>query len=285
MSYVAHHATILASFLVTYVLLYNQIQPGFILAYLTAFNIMLLLTLEQLLPYKKSSSPFSDQATPSDLGHFLVSSFGRAIIGGGVLMVATLQGEGGVFGMWPRHLPWMIQFLIVIFVWEAVVYWRHRIQHGVFGVEYFWPMHAIHHDTKVFHTFKAIRAHFLDDWFSYGFEVFIPLVLGAPVEIYVWVYTWNISFGNLTHANIRQDNPAWLHYFLPTIQLHQWHHKVDGMNKNLANNFPLIDILFGTYQHPSTYKKSELGCGIPEMPTTFLWQLWYPVRLLNPWST
>jgi sterol desaturase/sphingolipid hydroxylase (fatty acid hydroxylase superfamily) len=57
-------------------------------------------------------------------------------------------------------------------------------------------------------------------------------------------------FGNFPHLNVR--TPQWLGWFIQRPEAHAVHHG-RGIHAYNYGNFPLWDILFGTFRNPATF--------------------------------
>jgi sterol desaturase/sphingolipid hydroxylase (fatty acid hydroxylase superfamily) len=98
---------------------------------------------------------------------------------------------------------------------------------------------------------------------------FLPSVLQAYIAM-VYIYA------SLVHANLRGDFNG-LGRWLVTPRYHHWHHAIEaeGVDKNFAIHFPLLDRIFGTYYFPDS--KWPTGYGVPEaVPKGYLAQFKYP---------
>lgn len=83
-------------------------------------------------------------------------------------------------------------------------------------------------------------------------------------------------YASLVHANLRGDFDG-LGKWLVVPRYHHWHHAIEaeGVDKNFAIHFPLIDRIFGTYYFPK--QVWPRGYGVPEIvPKGYLAQMKYP---------
>ncbi len=154
-------------------------------------------------------------------------------------------------GLGVPHLParfwedvplWAV-CLIGIAAKDFVDYWSHRLMHTRWG----WPTHAAHHSDTHVNAFTAYRVHFLEQ---------ILMMLG-----YITVLTWLqmpqaipavVVFSSLHNLYVHMDLPFHhgpLRYLIASPVFHRWHHAdvPEAYGKNLANVFPLFDLIFGTY--------------------------------------
>ena len=109
----------------------------------------------------------------------------------------------------------------------------------------------------------------------------LPLVLlGAPPDVMALLGMWRVFDGNLVHSNIDQRFPAWAHYLVPTVQLHNLHHTRDRrtQDSNYSGSTAIWDVLFGTFSHPDRHPLGPLGLERSPVPRGFLAQLLFPIR-------
>jgi sterol desaturase/sphingolipid hydroxylase (fatty acid hydroxylase superfamily) len=170
-------------------------------------------------------------------------------------------------------LPWLVQFALVLVLTDFMQYWFHRTFHRV---PFLWGFHAVHHSAKSMDWLAGGRMHFVEIVLLRGVTSlplltfgFLPSVMQAYVGL---VYVW----ASLVHANVG-GNFDRLGKWLVVPRYHHWHHAIDpeGVDKNFAIHFPLLDRLFGTYYLPEGRWPS--GYGVPEeVPRGYLAQFRYP---------
>jgi len=151
----------------------------------------------------------------------------------------------------PHNAPeWIAGALFFAFAWDLFQYWFHRLTHSFQAL---WFTHALHHDSAVLNSTDAIR-HTIWYGLLQGIFVGVPLlIIGAynVLHLYAGILLFS-TWGFYNHANIRLGHGR----MTPVVsgpQFHRIHHGVDPMyhNKNFAAFFPVIDIIFGTYQSPA----------------------------------
>jgi sterol desaturase/sphingolipid hydroxylase (fatty acid hydroxylase superfamily) len=115
--------------------------------------------------------------------------------------------------------------------------------------------------------------------------IFVPLfVLGFTTEVFGTYLVLALFHGIFLHSNV-QFRLNFLRGIIAGPQYHHWHHSnhVDARNKNFAGQFPLLDILFGTYYFPK--KITPFVYGIEEdLPAGYFGQLRYPFRRRETWQ-
>lgn len=147
---------------------------------------------------------------------------------------------------WQYLLASLFYFLVVDFFY----YWFHRCQHKT---SFLWEQHKFHHSEKSLNVTSTRRVHWLED-------PLLLLFLGIPMgilfkfnglEIGILIFI-EILWLQFIHMNLRLE----LGKFSSVVtapQYHRIHHsfQAEHLDKNFAAFFPLWDIVFGTYCHPS----------------------------------
>jgi sterol desaturase/sphingolipid hydroxylase (fatty acid hydroxylase superfamily) len=142
---------------------------------------------------------------------------------------------------------------VYVFVIDFLFYWYHRAQHQFDGL---WQIHELHHSDTELNATSSMRSYWLERplqtlfisfWITYIVGVDSRAMLLLPALLTLWLC--------FTHANLKLR----LGFLTPIIcgpQLHRIHHSnlPQHQNKNFAQYFPVIDIMFGTYYAP---KKDE----------------------------
>ena len=164
----------------------------------------------------------------------------------------------------PRSLPdrgvFFSIFVLIAYVFliDLMFYWYHRAQHRF---AWFWPMHELHHSDTELNVTTSMRTYWLDRPIqtfiiglpiSYAVGIDERAAIMLPIVLTSWLF--------FTHANWRLR----LGFLTPVIcgpQLHRIHHSTmpQHLNKNLAQFFPVLDILFGTYYSPGPQEFPSTG--------------------------
>lgn len=149
-----------------------------------------------------------------------------------------------------------------LFLTDLLFYWYHRAQHRF---RWFWPIHELHHSDAELNATTSMRSYWLERPLQATF-IALPLsyTIGADVTaslILPFLFTGWLFF---THANWKL-NLGFLTPFVTGPQMHRIHHsnQPQHQNKNFAQFFPFIDILFGTYYRPA--KDEYPTTGTPEL--------------------
>ena len=238
-----------------------------------------LYALEQAMPHEKVWNE-SDGQTFANIAHTLTSKgvvqaaviFSTAI---GIAAYVTGAGEPG-YGLWPRAWPMWVQVTMAIALSEFGLYWAHRIAHEWKPL---WRFHAVHHSVTRLWIVNTGRFHFVDSFKSIAIGMAILLVLGAPMEVLIWLSAITAYVGMLTHCNVDMKFGA-LSWWFNTPELHRWHHSRDLRegNKNYGENLMMWDHVFGTYYNTRDYRPpADIGIS-EDMPPGFLQQLAWPFK-------
>lgn len=139
-------------------------------------------------------------------------------------------------------------------IFDFFNYWYHRSQH-TFAI--LWQVHKLHHMDKQLSVTTRLR-NSVSDIFIGIFFILIPTALFfrfdpiATVKLSLLMKLGGEFQSAFIHSNLR------LHFGRASVvlvgpQLHRIHHSIltQHHNRNFGGWFPIWDILFGTYYHPS----------------------------------
>ena len=128
-------------------------------------------------------------------------------------------------------------------------YWYHRAQHKSRAL---WALHELHHSDREMNASTSYRTYWLD-YPAQAIIINAPvlLILGTDPRGLVFMIGFSLLILTFSHANIRLHLGIFSRVLVGP-QLHRIHHSIlpQHREKNLAQVFPIYDILFGTYYHP-----------------------------------
>ncbi|WP_084268485.1 sterol desaturase family protein [Allorhizobium undicola] len=233
---------------------------NFVLVYLGTFALIALA--ERLLPFEQSWLE-SDGETLNDIGHTLLTKGVVEVLSGlGVVfpMLAAKVFAASQFlriGGWPVHVPLPLQVVLALIIAEFGLYWAHRLAHEHLNL---WRFHALHHSVERLWVVNTGRFHVVDSVFKITLSQVPLYLLGAPVEVFLWVGAVTAFIGILTHCNLDVVTGP-LDYVFSTPRLHRWHHSLNLRegNSNYGENLVLFDQLFGTYFNPDRQPGTHIG--------------------------
>lgn len=222
----------------------------------------------------------------TDVFYYLFSPFlqqiGRIVMmAGATLVLHSLFSEDtfeGYFrqGFGPAgKLPVWVQAAIVFILSDILLYWLHRWFHS----DRMWRFHAIHHSSEHVDWLSTHRFHFVNIWLSFTLVDVLMLSLGFSPEATACMGTFNLIYSAMVHANLNWTFGPFKYVFASPV-FHRWHHtkQKEGVNKNFAPTFPLLDIMFGTFYMPEGQVPVRYGVSGMKIPNTFLAQQDWPFR-------
>lgn len=243
------------------------------------FTGLLFIPLETLFPRRPEQGIFRYEWR-EDLFYYLVSSMmvqvltWLSFIPANTLLAVTSWGE---FRAWVAGLPFIVQFIAIMFFTDLAQYWLHRLFHQIPAL---WRFHAVHHSAQNMDWIAGARMHFLEILILRGVTVIPAIILGfaqGPVNAYIFVVYLYATF---VHANLGWRF-GWVERFLVTPRFHHWHHGIEkeAIDVNFAVHFPFLDRLFGTHHLPEDNRwPSGYGISGHPVPKGYWQQFLHPFR-------
>jgi sterol desaturase/sphingolipid hydroxylase (fatty acid hydroxylase superfamily) len=159
--------------------------------------------------------------------------------------MVALKENLGLATPWITILPFLVQVVMVIFIWEFGQYWMHRLMHNN---ALFWSTHAPHHHITQLNAMKGYV----------GNPIELFLIGIGVVVLFDWdqralfaAFACQSAIAIYAHANVRADPPIWYSFFFTTIRHHSLHHTAlsyEDTRCNYGNSLILIDRIFGTHK-------------------------------------
>jgi sterol desaturase/sphingolipid hydroxylase (fatty acid hydroxylase superfamily) len=238
----------------------------------------LFVPVERIFPHRSEQDIFRHEWR-EDLFYYLVSSLLVQ-----VLTFLTFAPAKSILALAPLHaarawvgaLPFVIQFVAIMFLTDFVQYWVHRAFHRI---PWLWKFHAVHHSARSMDWMAGARMHFLEIFALRSTTVIPMYVLGfsdAAMHTYIFVV---YLYSTFVHANVGWRFPV-VEKFLVTPRFHHWHHGLEdeAVDVNFAIHFPLLDRIFGTHYLPPGQWPSGYGVQGHPVPTGYIEQFKYPFR-------
>ena len=151
------------------------------------------------------------------------------------------------FSIFNLHHMGLWAIIPALLTYQLVIYAFHRALHGV---PFLWRLHQMHHSSERLDVWSTYRTHPLEvlGYVLVGFVVYSGL-LGVTQEASHYAGLILLVVGVFEHTNVR--TPRWLGYIIARPENHMLHH---GRTKHATNyaDFPIIDMLFGTFENPET---------------------------------
>ena len=250
------------------------------LAYLTAFAVVFGI-LVAVMPCNRGMYWWKDlRAAATDLLYWFVVPLCLRIIQTMLLAVgiAFLFGGNSPGFSFIQELPLWQQVLAVVVIQDVLLYWIHRIFHTRLG----WSFHAVHHSPTVLDWLSASRFHIVNDVCAFVLADLVVQLLGFSPAALVALAPFNMIYSSMVHANLNWTFGP-LRYVFASPVFHRWHHTVEGegLDKNFASTFPILDVIFGTFYMPVGQLPEHYGNGDHEFPTDFWGQFIYPLTFTS----
>ena len=242
------------------------------------FTGFLFIPIEGLFP-QKPDQPIFRAEWREDLFYYLVSSLMVQLLtyltfapAKSILAVSSFEQVRA----WVGALPFVVQFVAIMFLTDFVQYWVHRAFHRV---PWLWKFHAVHHSAKSMDWMAGARMHFLEIFALRSMTVIPMYVLGfsdAAMHSYIFLV---YLYSTFVHANLNWRFPV-IESILVTPRFHHWHHGIEreAIDVNFAIHFPLFDRLFGTHYLPKDKWPAGYGVEGHPVPNGYLEQFKYPFR-------
>jgi sterol desaturase/sphingolipid hydroxylase (fatty acid hydroxylase superfamily) len=150
-------------------------------------------------------------------------------------------------------LPLAGTVVIAVILHETWFYWAHRLEHAA---PILWRFHRLHHSDENMNASTFQRDHVAQQIYRSFFAI---LTLGlvfdldlkqagtASLAYALFTTLWSMFYHSATRVRL-----GWLDRILVTPQVHRLHHSSNPahFNRNFADNLPIFDIVFGTYEAP-----------------------------------
>src|SRR4051812_44998928 len=237
---------------------------------------LLFIPFERLFPRRSEQEIFREEWR-EDLFYYFVSSMMAQVLT--FLTFAPAKsilaiGHFSAIRSWVGSLPFLIQFVAIMFLTDLVQYWVHRVFHRV---PWLWKFHAVHHSARSMDWMAGARMHFVEIFCLRGATVIPMFVLGfSDNAMHAYIFLVYL-YSTFVHANLGW-RLGWLEKFLVTPRFHHWHHGLEqeAIDVNFAVHFPILDRLFGTYFLPKDRWPEGYGISGHPVPKGYLAQFKYP---------
>ncbi len=224
--------------------------------------VALIALFERLMPYEETWLN-KDGETFNDIAHTLLNKGGvqiAAAIGASFPMAVATVAQPALsppVHFWPDQWPLAAQVVLGLVVAELGLYAAHRLAHENLSL---WRFHALHHSVERLWVINTGRFHLVDSLIKIALSQIPLYLLGAPLQVFLWIGAVTAFIGLLTHCNIDVRTGP-LDWIVSTPRLHRWHHSrllAEG-NTNYGENLALWDQILGTYYNPPRPSSIDIG--------------------------
>lgn len=196
----------------------------------------------------------------------------------------------GHWGLVALNTPLVLQIVTYLVLEDFKRYCFHRLDH--YSV-FFWRFHKIHHSVTELNCITGSRDHPVFHLGHLASDIGLAYLLGVTNEALVIALSIRMVFGGiLPHFNVDFPNTKktfpWWAYLIATPNFHAWHHTVHcRYDANLADVFPIWDVLFGTFEMPRGSSRDwQFGMNESEqLPQSVIGQLVSPFQTGNTISS
>ena len=170
--------------------------------------------------------------------------------------------------------PLWASVLAAMVLFDFANYWSHRLLHR----PWMWAFHSLHHSDEHMNFSTQSRIHVVE-FIQMGMIWSILLSwLSLPVAAGFIAGTIRSMHSMYIHSNLPFDHGRF-RKVVASPNYHRWHHadSAEVWGNNLADMFPLWDILFGTHHDPG---RCDLPLGVSDAPDNVIDGQFYPVKRL-----
>lgn len=246
------------------------------LAPLFVAAIALSFAVERLIPYFAPwNEPRGDAGR--DVAHAVVNETAALL---SVLALPAVAGVVTLWDAWPHGLPFALQALGAMLVFDVGVTISHWLSHRWGPL---WRLHAVHHSITRSYGFNGLMKHPLHQAVELTFGIAPLLVIGIPTRV-----AWALGFAAGIQLLLQHSNADYrvgpLRSVLALNEGHRFHHlKWAGVGDV---NFGFFTLLWDhlllrsfSYDPDRRFTSDDLGIAAqPDFPTGYLDQLRKPFR-------
>lgn len=173
------------------------------------------------------------------------------------------------------QMPVWLQAAVIFLISDVVLYWTHRWFHG----RKLWRIHAIHHSSPHVDWLSAYRFHPINSWLTFTLLDAATLLAGFSPAAIAAMASVNAIYSAMVHANLNWTFGPFKYLFASPV-FHRWHHtsQTEGLDKNFAPTFPLLDIMFGTFYMPEGRVPEHFGVRGSDIGDSFFEHMIWPFK-------
>lgn len=238
-------------------------------------------SLELVLPRRPLTAPKKVRWLNNIAVTFLDTALLRLLFPVPALGMAYLAAERG-WGLFNNiGLPWLLEGLAAVVIFDLIIYWQHVVFHLVRPL---WRLHMMHHADMDIDVTTGARFHPVEILMSMVIKIAGVLILGAPVWSVIAFEVILNGTAMFNHSNVLLPLPLdrILRALIVTPDMHRVHHSViiRETNSNYGFNLSLWDRIFGTYRDQPEKGHLEMTIGLANFRDPA--KLWLHKMLLMP---
>ena len=238
--------------------------------------IALSFAVERFIPYREEWNESHEDAG-RDVAHaFFNETF--ALVS--VLALPLLATVATVADLWPHDLPFVVQLLGTILIFDLGITIAHWLSHRWGPL---WRLHAVHHSVKRSYGLNGLMKHPLHQGVELTFGIAPLLLIGITQEI-----AWALAFAVAIQLLLQHSNADYrvgpLRSVLALNEGHRFHHIKWGGVGDV--NFGLFTLIYDhfllrtfSYDAEKIFTSEDLGMAArPDYPNKYLDQIVEPFR-------
>lgn len=159
--------------------------------------------------------------------------------------MSELKEAWGITTPWLAASPFLVQVLVVMFLFEFGQYWMHRAMHNWTPL---WLTHAPHHHITQLNAMKGFIGNPIE---LFLISLGVIALLDVDLNALFAAITASGAIATYAHANVRANPPIWFGFFFTTIRHHSLHHTAlsyEDTRCNYGNSVIFWDRVFGTFK-------------------------------------
>ncbi len=187
--------------------------------------------------------------------------------------LGEFKAAWGIGTPWLAEMPYLVQVMVALFVFEFGQYWMHRAMHNWTPL---WLTHAPHHHLTQLNAMKGLTGNPIE---LFLISLGVIALLDVDLNALFASFTVGGAIAAFAHGNVKANPPIWYGYFFTTIRNHSLHHTAlsyEDTRCNYGNSVIFFDRLFGTYK-----EGESVIVGQDDRKRLSIWEQWsFPLR---PW--
>jgi len=222
------------------------VEAGWLIA-LVSFGTMAFIQLMELVHERHEGWRITGKELATDIFYmllviFVIGALSETYVDGGLMQAKEALG---ISTPWLMELPFLVQVVLIMLIYEFGQYWMHRWMHNN---DFLWSTHAPHHHVTQLNALKGFIGNPIE-LFLIGLSVIALLDFDLNAILAAILSLGAIA--QYAHANIKSNPPAWFAFFFTTIRHHSLHHTAlsyEDTRLNYGNSVILWDRVFGTFK-------------------------------------
>lgn len=229
---------------------YGYMLPGLFVTYLV---------LERVVPYERRWA-MTWRSFFLDFKYMVINGATIALVKTvlGFYAISTLGQSDG----FASSLPFIIQLISILMIFEFMNYSIHRIMHEARGETgtFLWKVHAAHHLPDRVYILMHVAGHPINAVIVQTMVIVLPIwLMGYDQSVVTLFLMLNAMHGLISHFNV-DVRLGYLNYIFIGPETHRYHHSARMSEaKNYGATISLYDQMFGTFIYRQGMPPENLG--------------------------